>query len=182
MEGDSGIVMEDVCGDDMRNLGERLVLMLMRAGILVGGVVVVVVAGVMAMVEVGVVSFSEGRCLPVAEVEFVVVGCGLMGGNFLKFAGGFVVVVVVETVVGGSKLEVVAVVRIVWSKWGAALFVATESKVSRREDVQCWWESLWCSDTGRFFDGVFFGGGDWFNRECGGSQNACWSGREHGIG
>ena len=96
MEGDSGIVMEDVCGDDMRNLGERLVLMLMRAGILVGGVVVVVVVGVMAMVEVGVVSFSEGRCLPVAEVEFVVVGCGLMGGNFLKFAGGFVVVVVVE--------------------------------------------------------------------------------------
>ena len=142
MEGDSGIVMEDVCGDDMRNLGERLVLMLMRAGILVGGVVVVVVGRVMAMVEVGVVSFSEGRCLPVAEVEFVVVGCGLMGGNFLKFAGGFVVVVVVETVVGGSKLEVVAVVRIVWSKWGAALFVATESKVSRREDVQCWWESL----------------------------------------
>ena len=157
MEGDSGIVMEDVCGDDMRNLGERLVLMLMRAGILVGGVVVVVVVGVMAMVEVGVVSFSEGRCLPVAEVEFVVVGCGLMGGNFLKFAGGFVVVVVVETVVGGSKLEVVAVARIVWSKWGAALFVATESKVSRREDVQCWWESLWCGDTGRFFDGVFLG-------------------------
>ena len=115
MEGDSGIVMEDVCGDDMRDLGERLVLMLMRAGILVGGVVVVVVVGVMAMVEVGVVSFSEGRCLPVAEVEFVVVGCGLMGGNFLKFAGGFVVVVVVETVVGGSKLEVVAVVGIVWS-------------------------------------------------------------------
>ena len=87
MEGDSGIVMEDVCGDDMRNLGERLVLMLMRAGILVSGVVVVVV-GVMVMVEVGVVSFSEGRCLPVAEVEFVVVSCGLVGGDFFKFGGG----------------------------------------------------------------------------------------------
>ena len=41
MEGDIGIVME-VCGDDMRNLGGGMVLMLMRAGILVGGVVVVV--------------------------------------------------------------------------------------------------------------------------------------------
>ena len=37
MEGDSGIVMEEVCGDDMRNLGGGLVLMLMRAGYLVGG-------------------------------------------------------------------------------------------------------------------------------------------------
>ena len=45
----------------MQNLGGGLVLMLMRAGIMVGGVVVVVVE-VMVMVEVGVVSFSEGRC------------------------------------------------------------------------------------------------------------------------
>ena len=62
VEGDSGIVMEEVSGDDMPNLAGGLVLMLIRAGILVGGVVVVVV-GVMVMVEVGVVSFSEGRCL-----------------------------------------------------------------------------------------------------------------------
>ena len=93
------------------------VLMLMRAGILVGGVVVVVVR-VMLMVEVEVVSFPEGRFLPVAEVERVVVGCGLVGGDVLNFGEGFVgVVVVVETVVemvvGRSKLEVVAVVRIV---------------------------------------------------------------------
>ena len=87
MEGDSGIAMEDVCGDDMQNLGGRLVLMLMRAGILVGGVVVVVVA-VMVMVEVGVVSFSEGRCLPVVEVECVVVGCELVGGDILNFKEG----------------------------------------------------------------------------------------------
>ena len=107
--------MEDVCGDGRRNLGERLVLMLMREGILVGGVVVVVVR-VMVMVEVGVVSFSEGRCLPMAEVECVVVGCGLVGGDVLNFGGVFaVVMVVLETVGGGSKLEVVAVVRIVWS-------------------------------------------------------------------
>ena len=37
MEGDSGIVMEELCGDDMRNLGGGFVLMLMRAGFLVGG-------------------------------------------------------------------------------------------------------------------------------------------------
>ena len=43
MEGDSGIVKEDVCEDGMLNLGGRLMLMLMRACILVGGVVVVVV-------------------------------------------------------------------------------------------------------------------------------------------
>ena len=115
MEGDSGIVMEDVCGDDMRNLGERLVLILMRAGNLVGGVVMAVV-GVMVMVEVGVVSFSEGRCLLVAEVECVLLGCGLVEDDALNFGGGFaavVVVVVVETVVGGTKLEVITVVRIV---------------------------------------------------------------------
>ena len=118
MEGDIGIVMEEVYGNDMWNLGGRLVLMLVRAGILVG-VVVVVVMGVMVMVEVEVVSFSEGRCLPVAEVESLVVGCGLVGGDVLNFGGGFVggVVVggVVDMVVCGSKLEVVAVVRIVCS-------------------------------------------------------------------
>ena len=51
----------------MRNLGERLVLMLTGAGILVGGVVVVAM-GVM-VVAVGIVSFSEERCLSVTEVE-----------------------------------------------------------------------------------------------------------------
>ena len=71
MEEDSGIVMEDDCGGDVGYLGEWLVLMLMREGILFDVVVVVVVA-VMVMVEVGVVSFSEGRCLLVVEVECVV--------------------------------------------------------------------------------------------------------------
>ena len=46
-------------------------------------------------------------------MECVAVGCGLVGGNVLHFGWGFVAVV--EMVVRGSKLEVVAVVRIVWS-------------------------------------------------------------------
>ena len=80
MEGDGGIILE-VCGDDKRNLGGGTVLMLMRAGILVGGVVVVAV-GVMVKMEMRVVSFSEGRCLPMVEVQYVVVvGCGLVGGD-----------------------------------------------------------------------------------------------------
>ena len=62
MECDSGILLEEVCGDDIRNLGGGLVLMLMRAGILVDGVVVVVLGVmVMVMVDVGVMSFSKGR-------------------------------------------------------------------------------------------------------------------------
>ena len=68
MEGDSGIVMEDACEDSIRNLGWRLVLILMRADILVCGVVVVAV-GVMVLVVLGIVSFSEERCLSVTEVE-----------------------------------------------------------------------------------------------------------------
>ena len=36
MEGDSGIVMEDVCEDGMQNLAGKLVLMLIRGSILVG--------------------------------------------------------------------------------------------------------------------------------------------------
>ena len=42
--------------------------MLMRTSILVGGLVVLVV-GLMIVVAVGVVSFSEERCLSVAEME-----------------------------------------------------------------------------------------------------------------
>ena len=53
MEGDSGIDMEDICEDGVRNLGRRLVSMLIKAGTLVGGVVVVAV-GVMVVVAVGV--------------------------------------------------------------------------------------------------------------------------------
>ena len=60
-------------------------------------------------------SFSEGRCLPVAEVKRVVVGCGLVANDVFNFGGDFVavvVVVVVEIVPGSSKLEVAPVVRI----------------------------------------------------------------------
>ena len=43
VNGDDSIVIEDLCEDGMRNLGGRLVQMLMRAGILFGGVAVVAV-------------------------------------------------------------------------------------------------------------------------------------------
>ena len=46
----------------MQNLGGRLLLMLMRTGILIGEVVVVAV-GVMVVVAVGGISFSEKQCL-----------------------------------------------------------------------------------------------------------------------
>lgn len=49
-------VIEDVCEDGKQNLHGRLVLMLMRAGILVGEVVVLVV-GVMVVVAVCVIFF-----------------------------------------------------------------------------------------------------------------------------
>ena len=87
-------------------------LKLVIAGILVGGVVVMVVE-VMVMVLVGAMSFFERRCLTVVEVECVVAGCGLVGGDALNFREGFVVVVMVETVAGGSKLEAVAVASVV---------------------------------------------------------------------
>ena len=58
MESDSDVVTEDVCEDGMQNLGGRLLLMLMTAGILVGELVVVVVA-VIVDVAVGVISISK---------------------------------------------------------------------------------------------------------------------------
>ena len=53
MEDDRGIDIENECEADKRNIGGRLVLMLMRAGIFVGEVVVAVV-GVMVAVTAGV--------------------------------------------------------------------------------------------------------------------------------
>ena len=75
MKGYSFIIMEDVQEDDLQNLGGRLVLMLMRAGILVGGVVVVEV-GVMVVAVMGVIPFSEKLCLSVLQVKFL--GYGLV--------------------------------------------------------------------------------------------------------
>ena len=49
---------------------------------------------VMVVVVVGVMSFSEERCLSVTEVECVGVDCGLVGGDIFDFSGGFVAVVV----------------------------------------------------------------------------------------
>ena len=69
MEGDRCIVKEDVCKNDMQNLGGRLVLIFMRTDILVGGMKVLAVR-VMVVVAVGLISFSEQRCLSVTEVDF----------------------------------------------------------------------------------------------------------------
>ena len=43
MEGESGVVIEGICEDDMQNLSWRLVWILIRAGITFGKVVVVAV-------------------------------------------------------------------------------------------------------------------------------------------
>ena len=58
MEDDSGIVIEDICEDGMRNRVGGLVLMLMRAGILFGEVVVVAVV-VMVVTTVRVMPFLK---------------------------------------------------------------------------------------------------------------------------
>ena len=122
------------------------------------------------------VSFSEGRCLPVVEVQCVIVGCEMVGGDVLKFGGVFVaVVVVVEAVLGGSKLKVVAVVTMVCSCVNGELYSfwrlsrkSLEEKISNVDDLSC-------GDADRFFDGVLFVGGGWFNRECGSGRNGCGS-------
>ena len=143
--------------------------MLMRAGVLVGGVVLVAV-GLMVMLEVVVVSFSEGRCLPVAEVECLVVDYLLVGVDALNF-GGWFAVMVVETEVGDSKLEVVAVVRIAWSCVNGELHYLwrlSRKSLEGKMGVSsvggclfrvCWWVSLQCGDADRFFDGVKKGEG-----------------------
>ena len=80
MEVDSGIVIEDVCGYDMQNLGGRMVFMFMKLGILVDEAVVVAV-DVMVVVAVGAISFSEKWCLSLTKVKCSGVGFGLVGGG-----------------------------------------------------------------------------------------------------
>lgn len=63
---DSGIIVEDVCEDCLRNLEWVLVLILMRPGILVSGVVVVMVG--MAVVALRIIRFGKW-CLSVTEVD-----------------------------------------------------------------------------------------------------------------
>ena len=83
MEGYSGIFIEDICQDSILTLVRRLVLMLIRAGILVGEVVVV---------AVGVISFLKKRCLSVTELKCLGVGFGLVGSDigcrFCSSGGG----------------------------------------------------------------------------------------------
>ena len=65
--------------------------MLMKAGILVGELVVVAV-GMVVVVVVGVIFFSEKRYLLLTEVECLGVGFGLVEGDIFDF--GFVAAVV----------------------------------------------------------------------------------------
>ena len=60
--------IKNVCEDDLQNLGGRIMLMLLRAGILVGEVIVLTVV-VMVVLAVGVISFFEKRCLSLVEVK-----------------------------------------------------------------------------------------------------------------
>ena len=62
--GDRGIVIEDGCEDGMQNLGGSLVLMLMRAGILAGEVVVMAVE---VMVVAGGTDIFFGKTLYVSN-------------------------------------------------------------------------------------------------------------------
>ena len=89
MEDDRGIDIENECEADKRNIGGRLVLMLMRAGIFVGEVVVAVV-GVIVAVAVGVMFW---KTLSVTEVECLGVGFGMVGGDIFDLDGDFVAVV-----------------------------------------------------------------------------------------
>ena len=83
-------------------------------------------------------------------MECVVVGCRLVRGDILNFGGGFVaaavvvVVVVVEMVVGGSKVEVVAVVRIVCSCVNGEVYSlwCLSQKFWRGRCVVMWADSL----------------------------------------
>ena len=81
-------VIEDVCEDGKQNLHGRLVLVLIRPGILVGEVVVVVV-GVMVVVALCVISFSE-KLFVTDRGEVLRDGFGLVGGDIFDLAGGFV--------------------------------------------------------------------------------------------
>ena len=88
---DRGIVVGNECEVDKQNLSGRLVLML-RAGILVGEVVVVVVVGVMVVKGLGVICFEKR--LSVMEVECLCVGFGLVGVDIFDLGGNFIVEVV----------------------------------------------------------------------------------------
>ena len=116
---DRGIVVGNECEVDKQNLSGRLVLML-RAGILVGEVVVVVVVGVMVVKGLGVICF-EKRCLSVMEVECLCVGFGLVGVDIFDLGGDFIVEVV-EIEMEALKLEVGAVVRLVWDSLNERMY------------------------------------------------------------
>lgn len=85
------------------SLGGKLVLMLIRAGIL---------AFLVVVEAVGIISFGK-RSLLVKEVEYLRVAFGLVGGDIFNLDGNFVGKVV-ELEVEGLELVGKAVVRLAW--------------------------------------------------------------------
>ena len=126
MEGENGIVIEDVCGGDMQNLVRRLVFMLMRAGALVGEAVaeavgMMAVMVVVVVVMVGIIYFSEKRCLSVTEVKCLGVGFRLVRGDILDLGWSFAAAVV-QMEVDNLEFGVGAVVRLVWNCLNGRLY------------------------------------------------------------
>ena len=84
IKNDNDMFMEDECVVCIRNLGGKLVLILIMAGILVC---------VVAVVLVGMELFRECS-FSVIEVEYLVVGFGLVGGDIFNLGRNLVAVVV----------------------------------------------------------------------------------------
>ena len=91
----------------------------------------------MVVVAVGVISFSEKRCLSVTEVECLRVGFGLVEGDILDLSGGFIALVA-EMEVDDLELEVGAVVRLICCCLNCRLYflwslsrTSLESKMSK---------------------------------------------------
>ena len=96
--------------------------MLMRAGILFGGIIVVA-EGVMVVAVVGAMSVSKKCFFSVTEVEVECLGVSLrlVVGDIFDVGGGFVVAVV-ETDVDALELEVGVVARLVWGCLNGRLY------------------------------------------------------------
>ena len=94
-------------------------MVLMRAGILFGEVVVVVL-GVLVVEAVKVMSFFEKRSLSLTEKDFECLGVsfGLMGGDIFNLGGGV-------WCSGGGYLELVVgvVFRLVWGCLNGRLYI-----------------------------------------------------------
>ena len=140
-------------------------LMLIRAGILFGGMIVVA-EGVMVVAAVGAMFISEKCLFSVTEVEVECLGVSLrlVVGDIFDVGGGFVVVVV-EMDVDALGLEVGVVVRLVWGCLNGRLyFLWRFSQTSLEGNFSNVGESPFCMVMQKdffmelfFFDGIVSG-------------------------